>query len=141
MEADGSEIQELTRRAAVAATRNALIFWFALSLYPFSLLVGYIAWNGAVGDQHKAKIREAYRLNTDVIFAASPNRDTGVPPKVLGIRCGTDLFGDSRCEAVVMRTDQASRETWLVTDGDPRLILGGDFGKGEESRVVFLKPK
>ncbi len=110
-------------------------------LYPFTLLFGYVLWNVAVGDRHEALIREAYRTDKNIIFAASPNRDSGEPPQILDLGCGTDLFGSSLCQARVIRAGQERLETWAVPGDAPRLILRGDFGKGEERRVVFLTPK
>ena len=141
MEAEGSEIQEVMRRAAGLATRNSQIFWTALMLYPFTLLFGYVGRSAAISEINEALIREAYRTDKNIIFAASPNRDSGEPPQILDLGCGTDLFGSSLCQARVIRSGQEKIETWAVPGDGPRLILRGDFGKGEERRVVFLTPE
>lgn len=136
MEADRAEIQEVVRRAAGVATRNTQLFWSALMLYPFTLLFGYLLWNGAIGDRHEAFIREAYRTDKNIIFAASPNRDSGEPPRILDLRCGTILWGDSLCEAVVDRGGVGSRKRWNVSRETARLIIRVKVNGIEESRVI-----
>lgn len=138
MEADRAEIQEAVGRAAGVATRNTQIFWSALMLYPFTLLFGYVIWNGAVGDRHEAYVREAYRTDKNIIFAASPNRDSGEPPQILDLGCGTILWGDSLCEAVVNRGGVESREMWNVSRQSARMIIRVKVNGIEESRVIHV---
>lgn len=138
MEAERAEIQELMRRAAGVADRNTQIFWSALMLYPFTLLFGYVLWNVAVGDRHEAFIREAYRTDKNIIFAASPNRDSGEPPQILDLGCGTTLFGDSLCQAVVNRGGVERREMWNVSRDTARLIIRVTVNGTEESRVIHV---